>query len=79
MKEKRMVTKDELNELKETHYTNSSIGVYKDSEQNWNLIEIKFNPENGHISKPTIHAKEINRDMIIEKFKLLAVELGLVG
>lgn len=78
MKEKRMVTKEEINEIKAI-YTHSAFGIYQDSKGIWNVSEIKYNPMTKQTDEIIVHSGDGSRDMAVEKFKIMVVNLGLIG
>lgn len=59
--------------------THVGLGVVKHDTLGWSVVKLKYNPDTKDATvEDVVHAGP-SRDFAIEKFKLLAVEEGLVG
>lgn len=63
-----------LKKLADSDYTNSAVGLFRDSKQHWSLIEIKYDPKNLTVSKDVIvhETGDNSRSTILERFKIFA-------
>ncbi len=72
------MSKKTTEEKQEVELTHVALGVAK-GDDGWDLIKLKYNP----LTKDAVVVEQIHagpsRDFAIEKFKLTAVEEGLVG
>lgn len=66
-------------EVEKVELTHVGLGVLKDETQGWSVVKLKYNPETKDARVEEIVHAGPSRDFAIEKFKLLAVEEGLVG
>lgn len=72
--------KKELKDVEPVVYTQTAIGIYKDSKIGlWFLSEFNYNPQTGNVSALIKHGPYEDRTMAIEHFKIKAANLDLVG
>lgn len=57
-----------------------TLGIAKNPQTGmWTLVEIPFNVQTGDAGKPKILYEDIDRSMIIERFKVEAVQRNIIG
>lgn len=57
-----------------------SLGVAKNPQTGmWTLVEIPFNVQTGDAGKPKVLSEDIDRSMIIERFKIEAIQRQVIG
>lgn len=72
------MSKNKTEEKVEVELTHVALGVVNDS-SGWGVVRLRYNPETKDAKVIDVLHAGPSRDFAIEKFKLSAVEEGLVG